>query len=314
MQIARNQSLAYIAFGAFCLLSAMRDVLSEVIFKQPGYEVSPIFVLFVFSILTQVVAAAGMALGRPLQSERNILFGRRKELLFLNLFTMLAFVFYFLAISTPLGASLNSFIDYSASPIFTAVVAAAVLHERLDMTFASSATALIVSIIFVAWPRLYGVDVSGLWVLGLVLSLLSSLASGVYRVYFKILLMEGASKSSIIFFRLFGITLSLGIILTVRPSLVRFDLLPKIALLGIIGFTVPLFLTLTIIQHVSVRSFAILLFLLPTLTFLLATSVGYSRFYPSDIGAAAIAVLAVLFHEARGHKAALLGSHNQKSR
>jgi Glycosyl hydrolase 108 len=138
-----------------------------------------------------------------------------------------------------------------------------------------------------------------LWAAGLAFSLLSSLSSAFYRVYFRLLLVRGMMKSAVIFFRLFGLTVALGGILLVRPDLFRSDLLLKTSILGLVGFTVPLFLSLTIIQRLTLRSFAILLFALPAITFFLSASMGYAQLFPSDVAAGALAIIGIVLHERR---------------
>src|SRR5215471_4185545 len=126
--------------------------------------------------------------------------------------------------------------------------------------FAISALVSLAGIIVLSAPRVYIDEFSLLWLAGLALSLLSSISSAFYRVYYKLLLLGGATKSAVIFMRLFGVTIALGAIPLVRPELFRVDLLAETAILGVIGFTLPLFLTLTIVKHLTIRSFAMLLF------------------------------------------------------
>jgi drug/metabolite transporter (DMT)-like permease len=301
MQRLGERTIAYVAFGAFCALSSARDVISEAIFKNDAYHASPLFVLFVYSVVTQCVAGAALVVGHPFQRAKQIV-GRGKHFLLLNGFTLAAFLFYFLAINSPLGAAMNSFVDYGSSPLFTAIVGALLVQERLDRTFAISALVSLAGIIVLSAPRVYIDKFSLLWVTGIVLSLLSSISSAFYRVYFRLLLVGGATKSAVIFIRLFGITIVLGAILLIRPELFRVDLLAQTATLGLVGFTLPLFLTLTIIQRLTIRSFAMLLFAVPALTFLLSATLGYARLFPSDIVAGALAIIGVILHERRNPK------------
>jgi drug/metabolite transporter (DMT)-like permease len=302
MQRLGGRTIAYMAFVAFCVLSSARDVVSEVIFKDHTYDASPVFVLFVYSAVTQCVAGAALLVGRAPERAKQIA-GRGRDIFWLNIFTLAAFLFYFLAINSPLGAAINSFIDYGSSPAFTAAVGTLLVRERLDRTFLLSAAVSFTGIVILIAPRVYVSEFSLLWMAGLGLSFLSSISSAFYRVYFKILLASGATKSAVIFVRLFGVTLVLGAILLIRPELFRADLLVATSILGLIGFTLPLFLTLVIMQHVTIRSFAILLFSVPALTFLLSAILGYANFFVSDSIAAVLAVFAVVFHEWRGEAA-----------
>jgi drug/metabolite transporter (DMT)-like permease len=288
--------IAYIALAAFCALSSARDVISELIFKNQDYNASPVFTLFVYSGITQLVAGTSI-LARHGLADISKSFRLEGDFLWLNLYTLLAFLFYFLAISSPIGAAVNSFVDYGTGPVFTALIGTLLSHERLDKTFALSAILSIVGIVVLNGPRIAIGDVSVLWYVGLTMSLLSSLSSGFYRVYFKRLLQREITKSSIIFFRLFGTTLLTGAILLANPGLFQMRLLPYVVLLGLLGFTAPLFLTLVIIQRVSIRRFAMLLFAIPVLTFALSATLGYVHVFISDVFAGAAVFLGLAIHE-----------------
>src|ERR1043166_7203495 len=101
------RTFAYLAFFAFCVLSSTRDVLSEVLFKHGSYSASPVFVLFVYSVVTQAVAALILLIGNLMgQGSRASLWSVKNELLWSNIFTLMAFSCYFFAIQSPLGAAI----------------------------------------------------------------------------------------------------------------------------------------------------------------------------------------------------------------
>jgi drug/metabolite transporter (DMT)-like permease len=312
MQGLEGRWIPYLAFAGFCVLSSARDVLSEAVFKDETSSASPVFVLFVYSVVTQIVAGA-MLLGARAAPEQKPepkqIDGRGVHFLWLNGFTLAAFLFYFLAINSPLGAAMNSFVDYGSSPIFTAIVGALLAGERLDKAFAASALISFGGIVILSAPRVYLEQFSWLWMAGFAFALLSSVSSAFYRVYFRLLLVGGTSKSAVIFVRLCGLTLALGAILLIRPELFRVDLLAETALLGLLGFAAPLFLSLTIIQRLTLRSFAMLLFAVPALTFLLSASAGYARFFPSDIVAAALTIFGLVLHERHNSRASDAKGH-----
>jgi drug/metabolite transporter (DMT)-like permease len=298
MQNLTGRPFAYMAFAAFCLFSSARDVLSEALFKNHSYDASPVFVVFVYSIVTQCIAGALVLVQRPVQRTKQIIeHGRRFVLL--NFFTLAAFFLYFLAINSPLGAAVNSFVDYGSSPALTAIVGSMLAQERLDKVFAVSALLSVAGIVVLGAPRIYVDHFSFFWVTGLVLCLLSSISSAFYRVYYRLLLLGGETKSAIIFVRLFGLTTVLGFVLLARPELFRSDLLTETVVIGLVGFTLPLFLTLTILQNMTIPSFSMLLFCLPILTFVLSASIGYARLFPSDLLAGTLTIVGLVLYEAR---------------
>src|SRR5262249_51769394 len=161
-----------------------------------------------------------------------------------------------------------------SGPILTALVGVYLADEKLDWVFARSAVVALAGLALLAEPRVSTGQVSVFWVLGFTFALLSSLSSAIYRVYFKVLLDRGLSKTALIFLRLIGLTVILGLALVVRSDLFRTDLLVTTAAIGLLGFTIPLFLIISVIQRVEIKSFAMMLFLLPLLTFAFSTSFG----------------------------------------
>ena len=294
-----DRLIAYVAIGAFCALSSIRDVISELLFKGQAYKASPIFVLFVYSAMTQLVALVVFALGprasRPKLSELGEV---KNEIIYLNLFTAAAFALYFAAIRLPLGAGMNSFVDYGSGPIFTALVGAQMLHERLDRSFVYVCIVSLAGLLLLNIPRFEAQPESAQWLLGIGCALLSSVAGAYYTIYYKILLVRGLAKSLIITLRLALLTVILGLLLVIDRELFRTDLLISTAIVGLFGFTLPLFLILNIVQRVTIRRYAILLFLVPALTLLLSILVGYETLRTFDALGAGILIFAVGYHEA----------------
>lgn len=300
MPIIQERVTAYLALVGFCLLSSIRDVVSEVFFKDRVYGASPVFVLFVYSLVTQVIAALLFLAPSVSRSVKTIPFRKiRGDLFWLNFFTFVAFALYFFAIDSPIGASVNSFVDYGSGPIFTAVVAVFLAGERLNKIFAWSAAVSLIGIVILAMPRLQAGGVSLLWLFGLAIALLSSLSGAFYRVYFKILLQMGLAKSAVVFLRLIATTLVLGVVLLLRPDLFRADILVETVVIGILGFALPLFLVLTILQRVTISHYAMLLFLVPAMTYAFSAALGYGHFFVSDIVAAVLIFAGVGLYEIR---------------
>ena len=58
-----------------------------------------------------------------------------RDLVLLNLATLISFSLFFVAVYLPLGAGLNAFVFHGTSPIFTALVGALLLKESLSGRF-----------------------------------------------------------------------------------------------------------------------------------------------------------------------------------
>src|SRR2546423_14088362 len=148
-----ERAIAYGAFLVFCILSSVRDTVSEILFKNAKLAASPLFVLFIYCVVTQVVAAIFVLRRRTtLFAEAARSANLKSELIFLNIFTLAGFLFYFLAISSPLGAAVSAFVDYGLNPIFTAIVSTFFLQKTLDRNFFWSAAACIVGIVIFGMP------------------------------------------------------------------------------------------------------------------------------------------------------------------
>jgi chloramphenicol-sensitive protein RarD len=293
-----QRAIAYGAFISFCILSSLRDSVSEALFKNTQFGASPLFVLFIYCVVTEIVAATFLLRQNARLIARGITFENlSSEIVLLNIFTLAAFLFYFLAISSPLGAALSAFVDYGINPILTAIVGAFFLQKRLNRHFIWSATASISGIVVLGLPRIEVDQVTLPWLIGLAMVVLSALSAAFFRLYFKILLQQGHSKSVIIFMRLIGLTVFLGIALAVRPDLFRSDLILETAAIGLLGFTLPLFLTLNILQRLELSNFAMLLFLYPALTFMISTILGYAQFYITDLIAFTVIGFGVIRYE-----------------
>jgi drug/metabolite transporter (DMT)-like permease len=270
------------------------------LFKGQLYKANPIFVLFIYSAVTQLVGVVLFALGpRASRPTAAGLGNARNEIIYLNLFTAAAFALYFAAISLPLGAAMNSFVDYGSGPIFTALVGAQILRERLDRNFIYVCIASLAGLLFLSVPRIEGEQASAQWLLGVGCALLSSVAGAYYTIYYKTLIARGFPKSLIITLRLVFLTLILGFMPTINRELFRLDLLIPTAILDLIGFTLPLFLILNIVQRVTIRRYSILLFLVPALTLMFSIFAGYETLRPFDILGAGILILAVVYDDVR---------------
>ena len=172
-------------------------------------------------------------------------------------------------------------------------------HWGLTKRFWFSASVSFIGIMILLFPRAKVEEFSWWLVVGTLAAVLSSFSSAVYSVYFKRLLEQGVKKSSIIFFRLVGLSLVLGVILLTKPDLFQPKLVLETSVLGLFGFTIPLFITLYVLQRVQISNFAMLLFLLPALTMIVAGSIGYVELRYSDIVACILILLGVVVYETR---------------
>lgn len=276
-----NNKSKYALFLTFCLLSSSRDSISEFLFKGENNQLSPIYVLFIFSIFTQIAALFNIFF---LKNERAgfvnlIAKNGYKEILALNFFTLGAFLMYFLAISSPVGAAVNSLIDYGTAPFFTAIIGGFLLKQNISKDFYINSTICAVGVYIIFKNSIINIENQMIiqLIIGFFCALASSIFSAVYRIYFKRLLNIGLSKSLIIFSRLLGLSLVSGFIILMNPQLWNQEALIMVIFVGILGFSVPLFISLYVLQRVSIEHFSILLFCLPLVTALETMGLGYYK-------------------------------------
>lgn len=279
----------YGALVLFCLLTAFRDVISENVFKDVHGGTSPQMSLLIFCAITQIGSLVYLLMTGGLSKlwrliridEKN----RSFDVLMLNGFTLIGFLTYFLAIATPLGAGLNSFIDYAVNPLFTAIVAAYLVSENLTGLFWGCTAAAIIGLAIFFSPRI-SIDwsASGLWV-GLAFCITSAFASGVYRSYNKKLLALGFEKIPILFTRLIFATVALGIYCAYHSEFAPMTLsrVGALTVLGFVGFFLPLALTLYILQKMHVKRFALAMYSIPIMTYGFSYMTGHTQFYSSDL-------------------------------
>lgn len=304
-----NRFLLYASLFLFCFLSASRDIYSERVFKGPT-EVDPIFAVFIYSIVTQIVALIVSVSDKIVRTFPNVVIRPRVsetlvDLLYANIFTMGAFITYFLAIRTSLGASLNAFVDYGCGPILTGLVGGVLLKEPLQWHFGVASFISIIGV-FILVER----QGQGLWNfsnVGFALAIVSCLCSVIYRISFKRLLQKQVKKASIVFLRLIGTSVAAGLwLFFYGEKSYDVDDILSLVLTGVLGFAAPLFLSLYVLQRVSISRFGLFLFALPAIIYIEAVAFGLKQFSIIDCGAALMIFLGIWFHETGREKTSTL--------
>jgi drug/metabolite transporter (DMT)-like permease len=296
--------LAVLIFTLFCVLSALRDSLSEILFKGVDQQVHPAFSLFVYSVVTQIVSLAWIW-GRKRKNTVTLeLKDRVKPLFMLNVYTLIAFLCYFLAIGSKLGAGLNAFIEYGAAAFFVAILAVIYFKEKVDIYYWSIFLALSFGLSFFVFEKL-SMPFDEQWFTGLLYALGSAFASAMYLIYYKVLLESGMGKPEIILFRLMGITLILGVYIAYNPAVASAGYLMELVVLGVFGFALPLFLIIYLVEILAVRHLGLYLFAAPAMTYYFSWSLGYVDLRMLDLVGAAIIFSALLVNEVKTAKAAV---------
>jgi len=285
------------AIVLFCICSAARDVASERLFREGEVRAD----VLVFGVFGTAAALAAVSLGpralwdagvRATRSRRDA-----RDLVSLNLFTGLAYFLYFVAISTPLGASMNIFVDYAMNPMFTAAAALVLLGASVRHAVAPSVVCVVGMLAFVQ-PA---VSLDRGILLGVVAAVGSAAAAGVYRVNNKALLDRGWGKRELVFLRLQLLILTLGLYLSMADAHALVGApWGRLVVLGALGAFLPLVLFQVALQQLPIVTLAMALFGVPIVTATAAWLVGAGPLSWSQVPGAALILLGVGLYERRG--------------
>ena len=125
-------------FLILCLLTSIRDVISELFFNSTVHAFSPETIVMIYCLCATILGLLIARIKNKLPSKqvvKDIYFW--KLLIGLNLSSFLAYYFFFKAIEGPLSSGIISFIDYSTIPFFTAISASIFLKEKITKNFTS---------------------------------------------------------------------------------------------------------------------------------------------------------------------------------
>jgi len=294
--------LPYFAFIFICFLCAIRDVFSEWFMKNSQESVSPYFTLFIFSAVTVLSCFIYLVFSRNglrvLNKQVFSQWEHFKNALLVSVYTFLAFLCYFLAISTPLGAGLNSFIDYGTFPLFTAALAVFFLNEKIEKKFYIAALLCISGIALFMWPRIQlNTSVSAVLFIGLFYSLMGAFFSGFFSIYSKRLLNYGLDIIALVFIRLFFSTCALGLFILVKGEQHSFFVVLSLSVLGFFGATLLLILSTFALKKMKIKSFALVSYSIPILTYLFSWSFGHTTLFWIDIFASTLILSALFYYE-----------------
>lgn len=286
-----------VLIGIFCVLSAFRDVFAEMLFKGAS-NIHPAFILFVDSAITQLIAfcVAGPSKLFSLSS-----YGPRSNILALMFtmafFTFTAFLTYYLAIATPLGAPMTSLIAFGMDPIITAIFAAIVFREKLDGNYWVAATGCCVGLLILNYPTLSGIKVAPGWWLGLLFAVTNNFLFAGYVITIKKLTNKKIPSTILVFHRLTMTTLGCGVFLLLNPELFSLHGLTVTALHGLLTFAAPLMAFVYLVSKYPIRKLIVLMFLIPVLTAFVGSALGVNQLNIYDWVACAVVLGSVVRYE-----------------
>ncbi len=268
--------ITYVILALCCIAAAWRDVGAEYLFKN--YEnLHPLFVLFLGCLLTQILMLVIMSIKRP--KLVPIPKSSKKDIYALNVFTFLSFLTYFLAIKSPLGATVNSYIAFGVDPIITALLLAIQFKQKISRNFILSVIPCVVGIFLLGWSNIKGLNVSIKdWSIGFSFSVLSSLFYAYYIIYLKRILNIGIGPVVANFFRLTLTNIALGAFFILNPELVKDVNLLEVLGIGAVGFAMAFFIFTFLVQKTNIQQLVILAFLFPVFTNIVSAFSGLYKF------------------------------------
>lgn len=298
------KSIIYGVFLLSVVLTTVRDIGFEVFVKHSTPPIHPVFFLFISVLLTQVFCAAFLV-----RRQRSIPFsefirkpGAAVSLFYVNFFTFLSFLAYFLAIGSPIGAGFNSVVSFGSDPIFTVLVGLFFIRERIDRRFLWTCVISFAGIALLGSKGLTGggetkAQSGYAWQWGVALSLASSFFFAIYIIYLKRLQTLGMSTLGIVLARLWFCCLASGLWLILRPGLFEPAAILEICVFSLITFCLPIVFFVYSVGFLTIRSLAVLLFLNPILTIVTSSVMGFTHLGWIDLIASALILFAVFFDE-----------------
>ncbi len=276
-QTSQRKFLVYLALGCFCLLTAARDSLSEVVMKADVESLSPIGLVFFFFLSALIFGFVLLALKgsfRDLLKKLTINRTNTRNAIGSCIWITLASITFLEAIESALGASLTSFIDYSMNPLITAVFAFFMVKERLDRKFWLTAGLSIIGIFLMSFDKLSEVEIRGDISYGLLMIILSCSTLALSRIANKQLLNNGFTMIELTATRFSLGTVVMGILLLSSDQQISLTFAGKILGLSFVGFALPLFIVLYAFKHLDLKTFSLAQFLIPTFTLLFSWGLG----------------------------------------
>ncbi len=264
------ETMPFLCFNIFAVLIAGRDIFTQKLLLQ---NIDPIFTLFVFCLVTTIVALVANLILRekPLVSNFYVkTHHQRKEILLLGVFTWLAFMATIFGIRL-IGAPIFSLVEHALIPLSMAYLATRLLQERfsLHMRIGLILCTLSVLIFIGAGIELTDSTDGANWTLGIVLAVFGSILTALTSVTHKKFSFHFEPEEFLIL-RFTVPTLALATMLPFSAfSPVTLVQMTQLAATAIFGFALPLvFLCFGFIKS-SLSRFSGFILLIPLYTFLL---------------------------------------------
>jgi drug/metabolite transporter (DMT)-like permease len=268
-QSNRKNLRGLLALLAFALLSAARDVLTKSHIFGGTRPIDAITITFIYCTVTWLLF---LLLSLTTRGGRSQLAGlraaidepqKRRQLL-----TLLAYVTSFMAIDKT-DAFVNSLADYGAAPVVTAVFALLLRKERFGRVEILGMFLSVCGISLLVGSSTGGDRASTS--VGIGLAILSCVALSLANIWNKSLVDKGVRRGALIVGRLSLALLVLGLWCIATGSLAKVHWAEdggKLALLGLLGMALPLYLVVLAFETLGVRYLALAFFLIPVFTFM----------------------------------------------
>jgi drug/metabolite transporter (DMT)-like permease len=293
----------HLALLLFVILSAARDVFAGTLLR-PG-DLDPVFMTWVFCLVTGILfwALTSVRLRSLYAFSEFIELPRkhRTRLILLNVSTMLAYVTTFVAISR-IDPYSNSLIDYGATPIVSAILAAIVRQERIG-SLGKLGMGIAALGIVILTRAISGTTSAQHLGVGIACALLSCGFASWNNVLNKDLVTVVKPRERLVALRLMLAIVVLGAYVVGRgvPAGAPWAML---CLVGLLGIAVPLYLVVYAFEQLEVRHLAMAFFLIPVAVFAFSVLAGLLHFSWASLAAGCIVVAGVFVAEKGEHSKA----------
>ena len=268
-------SISSFYFLTFCILLALRDALTQLMFQKDAGAIDPVLMLFVYCWVATSLALLFHSLRKgffnPISKWRGYSSKQQRTFAKLGLATWLVYAATIWGIYL-IGAPVFNVIDYAAMPLITVFAGALLLSERIVLrrVVLGLLGVLGVFLIFLGHPA-YQADQTGwTWPIGILLAGTSTLATSYCTALQKQQVDDGLHPDEVLLFRFPLAALLMTIWLFVIAGRIDFQLraILTLAVIGAVGLFLPLLLLCFGFIRASLGQFSRFLFLIPVLTWI----------------------------------------------
>jgi len=257
----------YSILTLYCILWALKDVVTRLLLDVTN----PVQLTFLLSLFSTVYALIFILARTRAKKEENPYSPKRfsreitSELFLLSSFSAIAFLCVVYSIADA-GPVLYTLVDNSFYPVFVSILAHVVLREKFPIGMIAGLLVAMVGILVFQLQALEGIQVR--LSAGIILAISSSLFYALSITLIKRVLSKGISPEEVMFYRFLVIDILLFLYLLVRAELSSTSNFWQIAILAMVGYALPFYMSFYSLRKVPANIFGMFFLSVPIFSFI----------------------------------------------